>query len=243
MNKEVTGWYSPSLNKHMEVAIYGHYGFALLMIPTAASDYLEYEQKGLIGAIEGLVNAGKLKVFTINSINSESWLNPYMSGYDKGVRHQQFNEYVVKEVIPFIKSQNGVDTPIYIAGASFGALHSANLFFKYPDIFNGFIGMSGCYDLSVYTKGYFDDNVYFNSPAHYLKNLNAEWHLAEYRKSRHIHLVSGSGAYEEPEASRLISDILNQKSVNHTLDIWGTDIPHDWWAWHRMLPYYLETKF
>lgn len=44
MEKILDSWYSPSLNKNMEIAMYGHYGFALLLIPTAAADYLEYER-------------------------------------------------------------------------------------------------------------------------------------------------------------------------------------------------------
>jgi esterase/lipase superfamily enzyme len=44
MKRELTSWYSPSLNKDMPVATYGDYGFALLLVPTAAADYLEYER-------------------------------------------------------------------------------------------------------------------------------------------------------------------------------------------------------
>jgi esterase/lipase superfamily enzyme len=243
MQREVHDWFSPSLNKQMEVAVYGHYGFALLMIPTAASDYLEYEQKGLIASIGHLINDGKVKVYCINSINSESWQNPYMHGYDKAVRHQAFNDYIFKEVVPFIKDTSSSTNQIIAAGAAFGALHAANLFFKHPDLIHGIIAMSGCFDLSVYSDGYYDDNVYFNSPAHYLPQLKAESHLSMYRKSRHIHFVSGSGAYEKPEYSRHISSILQSKGVPHELDIWGDDMPHDWWVWHRMFPYYLETRF
>lgn len=243
MHREVHTWFSPSLNKQMEVAVYGHYGFALLLIPTAASDYLEYEHMGLIDSISEFVNAGKVKVYCINSINAESWLNPHMHGYDKATRHQAFNDYVFKEVVPFIKNTTGPGIEIIAGGASFGALHAANLFFKHPDLINGIIAMSGCYDLSVYTDGYYDDNVYFNSPVHYLPNLKVEWHLSLYRQSRHIHFISGSGAYEKPECSQHISAILSSKNVHHELDIWGQDMPHDWWVWHRMLPYYLETRF
>ena len=33
------------LDRHMDIAVYGHYGFALLLlIPTAAADFLEYER-------------------------------------------------------------------------------------------------------------------------------------------------------------------------------------------------------
>jgi esterase/lipase superfamily enzyme len=243
MQREVHSWFSPSLDKQMEVAVYGHYGFALLLIPTAASNYLEYEQKGLIDSIKGFINDGKVKVYCINSINDESWMNPYMHGYDKAMRHQAFNDYVFKEVVPFIKSTSSATTEIIAGGASFGALHAANLFFKHPDLINGVIAMSGCYDLSVYTDGYYDDNVYFNSPVHYLPQLRAEWHLALYRNSRHIHFISGAGDYERPDYSRHISAILAGKNVPHELDIWGADMPHDWWVWQKMLPYYLETRF
>ncbi|MCF0058082.1 esterase family protein [Dyadobacter sp. CY356] len=243
MQREVTGWFSPSLNKQMDIAVYGHYGIALLLIPTASSDYLEYEQNGLIESIAPYINSGKVKVYCINSINGESWLNPYMHGYDKAVRHQHFNDYVIKEVIPFIKENSSPKNEIITAGASLGAFHAANLFFRYPDFINGVIGMSGCYDLSVYTDGYYDDNVYFNSPIHYLSQLKAEWQLSLYRESRHIHFITGSGAYEVPEYSRQISSILSSKNVPHELDIWGQDMPHEWWVWKRMLPYYLETRF
>ena len=40
MHREIHHWYSPNLNKNMEIAMYGHYGFALLLLPTAAADYL-----------------------------------------------------------------------------------------------------------------------------------------------------------------------------------------------------------
>jgi esterase/lipase superfamily enzyme len=42
MHREIHQWVSPRLNKNMEIAMYGHHGFALLLLPTAAADYLEY---------------------------------------------------------------------------------------------------------------------------------------------------------------------------------------------------------
>ena len=242
MQREIHGWHSRALDKYMEIAVYGHYGFALLMVPTAASDYLEYEQKGLINAIRPFIEAGKIKVFSINSINAESWLNGQMQPQNKALRHQQFNDYVFNEIIPFIKTKTSLQTPIVATGASFGALHSANLFFQRPDLLHGVLAMSGCYDLSAYTQGFWDEKVYFNSPVHYLANLADEKQLGQYR-NRPIHLVAGSGSYEDPEASRYFSAILTLKNIKHELDIWGHDIPHDWPSWLKMLPYYLETRF
>ena len=227
----------------MEIAMYGHYGFALLLLPTAAADYLEYERFQLIDAISGPINAGKVKVFSINSINSESWLNNHMHPRHKSIRHQQFNQYVFNEVVPFIKTHTSGDTPIFTCGASLGALHSANLFFKRPDLFSGTIAMSGNYDLSTYTKGYHDEDVYFNSPMQYLSNMEDHHILTNIRSSKHIHILTGSGNYETPDASRQFSAVLNAKGIPHELDVWGHDMPHDWPTWRAMLPYYLESRF
>ena len=243
MQRELTSWYSPALSKDMPVAVYGTYGFALILIPTAAADYLEYERFQMIDAIAPFINAGKVKVFSINSINNESWMNKQMEGAHKAIRQNQFNEYVFNEVIPFVRSYTSDDTPIITSGASFGALHSMNLFLKKPDLINGAISMSGVYDLTEYTDGYFDEQVYYNSPIHYIPNLTDPWFLDNIKKSHHIHLVTGSGAYEDPEANRRFAGVLYNKGINYELDIWGTDITHDWPTWRKMLPYYLDTRF
>jgi esterase/lipase superfamily enzyme len=243
MKRELFSWYSDALGQDMPIVSYGDYGFALLLVPTAGADYLEYERFQLIESLAPFINSGKIKVFSVNSVNKESWLNNEMEGAHKAIRHNQFNQYIFNEVIPFIKTNTSNETPIIIGGASFGALHSMNLFLKRPDLIDGVIAMSGVYDLTEYTKGFYDDQVYFNSPAHYIPNLGDEWYLNNIRKSRHIHILTGSGDYEDPQGSRNISWVLNEKGNPHELDIWGHEWKHDWPTWRAMLPHYLETRF
>ncbi|NTS41456.1 esterase [Flavisolibacter sp. BT320] len=243
MEKNLTSWYSHRVEKEMPVAVYGHYGFVLLLVPTAAADYLEYERFGLIDTIKPHIEGGKVKVYSVNSINNDSWLNNNVHPKHKTWMHNQFNHYIYDEVVPYIKATSGYDTPIVISGASFGALHSMNLFLKRPDLLNGVIAMSGVYDLTEYTKGHYDDDVYFNSPQHYMPNLTDHHTLEQIRRSNHIHLFSGSGPYEDPNASRSFASILYNKGINYELDIWGSEWPHDWNTWKAMLPHYLETRF
>ncbi len=243
MRRELASWYSPSLNKEMPIASYGHYGFAVLLIPTAAADYLEYERFQLIDTLAPLIESGKCRVFSIDSINKESWLNNEMEPSHKAIRHNQFNEYVFNEVIPFIRNATSQETFIYTCGASFGALHAMNLFLKRPDIINGAISMSGVYNLAEYTKGYWDDQVYFNSPEHYISNLSDQYYLDKIKASHHIHIYTGSGDYEDPNASRRFAQLLFDKGIWCDLDVWGQDIKHDWPTWRKMLPYILENKF
>ncbi len=243
MQRDLFGWYSPSLQKEMPIVSYGDKGMVLLLVPTAAADYLEYERFLLLDILKPYIEAGKLRVFSVNSINSESWLNKEILGEHKAIRHNQFNEYIYNEVIPFIRQNTSKDTPLIIGGASLGALHSMNLFLKRPDLINGVIAMSGVYDLTSYTSGFYDEQVYFNSPCHYLPNLSDHGILEQIRKSNHIHILSGSGDYEDPEASRTLSGILHSKSIDHDLNIWDGQWTHDWPTWRAMFPVVLEHKF
>lgn len=243
MQKEIFSWYSPALKEEMPVVSYGHYGFALLLLPTAGADYMEYERFGLIDAIAPFIERGKIRVFSVNSVNKQSWLNKEMWGAHKAIRHNEFNAYIHNEVVPFIKTNTSNETPIIVCGASFGALHSMNLFLKRPDLIDGVIAMSGVYNLMEYTDGFYDEQVYYNSPAHYMPNLTDNHYLDNIRKSNHIHILTGSGPYEAPWAAREFSDVLHSKGINHELDDWGYEWKHDWPTWKAMLPHYLGTRF
>lgn len=243
MQRELFGWYSPALGQEMPIVTYGHYGIALLLVPTAAADYLEYERFQMIDALAPIIESGKVKVFSINSINMQSWMNKHMEPAHKAIRQNDWNRYVYEEVIPFIRNSTSWDTPIIVSGASFGALHSMNLFLKRPDLLNGVIAMSGVYNLMEYTDGFYDEQVYFNSPAHYMPNLSDNYNLEHIRRSKNIHIFSGEGPYEAPDAAREFAGILYNKNINYELDIWGQEWKHDWPTWRAVLPHYLHTRF
>lgn len=243
MQRVIDSWHSPSLNRQMDMVTYGYYGFPLLMFPTAAADYLEYERFYLIDAMREFIDAGKVKVFSINSINRYSWLNDRVHPRDKGLRQIEFNRYLTDEVVPYIwdncKGRYGIIT----AGASLGAFHCANQLFRRPDLFDGCIAMSGAFDIRGYYKGdYYDENIYFNNPVDYLPNINGDY-LSQLREKKSIYLVTGQGSYENPDASRRLSGLLSQKGIPHELDLWGHDMPHDWPTWRDMMKYYLASKF
>jgi len=239
MHRDITGWFSPALSKDMPIASYGHYGPALLLIPTAAADFLEYERFQLLDQIKGSIEGGKVKVFSVDSINNESWLNKNMHPEHRALRHEQWNQYIYNEVIPFIRSNTSEDTPIITCGASFGALHSMNLFLKRPDLIRGVVAMSGVYNLMEYTDGFYNDSVYFNSPSHYIPNMTDHTTLEAIRSGK-ILIATGSGSHEDPHASRDFSTLLHNKSIPHHLSIWGQEWTHDWPTWRAMLPWVMN---
>lgn len=243
MNRFIDGWHSPSLDKWMEIVTYGHYGFPLLLFPTAAADFLEYERFGVIHVIHEIIDAGKVKVFSINSINQESWLNRGMHPGAMAWRQVQYNRYITDEVVPYIWNSCQGRFGIITAGASLGAFHAANQLFRRPDLFAGTIAMSGAYDIrSYYHSDYYNENVYFNNPVDYIPNLGGEYLNMLWHKE-HIHIATGQGAYENPEASRRLSGLLAAKGIPHELSLWGYEWAHDWPTWRAMLGYFLGERF
>ena len=71
----IEGWHSPSLGQDMPIVTYGHWGHPILLFPTAAADFLENERFGLVGSVAHMINDGRIRVFSINSINKQSWMD------------------------------------------------------------------------------------------------------------------------------------------------------------------------
>ncbi len=239
MERRTDSWFSNNLGMEMPIVAYGHAGYPLLMFPTAAADYLEYERFHLIDSIRQHIEAGRVRAYSINSVNRYSLMNDKAPPPLKGELLVRYDRYVTEEVLPLIRHETGGQKPV-TTGASLGAYLSANAYFKHPDLLRGVIAMSGSYDVRSWFDGYFDDNVYFNNPVQYLPNLDDNHYLPALQRADAIVILSGQGAYEAPERSRQLSAILNAKGIPHTLDIWGHDVDHDWPWWRKMLPYWLE---
>ncbi len=242
MQRELDKWYSPILGKEMEIAIYGHYGLPVLLFPSTKDDFMEPENYSLISSVSRLVDYGRCKIFVIPSIDEESWNNPDVYPPHKSLRHGQYNHYIISEVIPYIFESCRGEQPIISCGASKGAFHAANTYFRHPDLFKGLIAMSGVYDLQAYSHGYYDDHIYFNSPVSFIPNITDESYLDLMRDNRGIIIASGQGTYEDPHSVRQMSQVLSAKRIPHFADIWGFDMHHHWETWKRMLPYFLGEK-
>src|SRR5215210_2554801 len=244
MERRITAWYSHRLGREMPLVAYGHAGYSLLMFPTAAADYLEYERFHLVDAIRYLIEAGRVRVYSINSVNRYSLLNDEASPAWKAELLSRYDAYITEDVLPLIRNDTGdAGARPLVTGASLGAFLSANTYFRHPDLFRGIIAMSGSYDVRSYLKGYHDENVYFNNPMSYLPNLNDDYHLPILRRADCIYILTGQGRWEAPERSRQLSDVLHAKGIPHVLDMWGHDVDHDWPWWRKMLDHYFGKLF
>jgi esterase/lipase superfamily enzyme len=243
VHHEYHRWYSHRLGMDLGVSVYGHYGPPLLGFPTSGGDEGELERMGLIGGLADFLDAGRVKIYSVNSINEAGFYNKRAHPFHRSWVQKQFDEYLRYEVVPFIHHHCNTDwIGISTMGASFGAYHAANTLFKHPDVIKRCFAMSGVYDIRSFMDGVYDDNFYFNNPIDYLGNLSDGWYLDQYR-SCDIHIATGHGPHENSGPSYRLSALLAAKGIPHHLDDWGEMGGHDWPYWVHQMRNYIGGLF
>ncbi|MDQ1341790.1 MAG: hypothetical protein QG571_407 [Pseudomonadota bacterium] len=240
MQRDRFGWHTHRLPCPARVVRWGHYGAPLLLFPTAGGDCEEAERQGLIGALAGLIDAGRIKVYSIDSVAGQHWISRQHSPEYCSRVQNLFDAYVYEEVVPLIRNDcqsHGIE--VLAAGASIGAFNAVAALCRHPDAFRWALGMSGTYDLSKYLGGRWNDDFYFSSPLHFLPGLGEGWQLDALRR-RFAVLATGSGRWEDPGESWRLAHVLGSKGIPNRVDDWGPGVDHDWPTWLRMLPQYLN---
>ncbi|MBT8098862.1 MAG: hypothetical protein KJO82_03890 [Gammaproteobacteria bacterium] len=239
MQKDISRWYSPRIEQEVQLVRWGHYGMPVLLFPTAGGDAEEVERFHLIGALQGLIDGGKIKVYSTDSVAGRAWISGEHSGEYCSKLQNLFDAFIYEEVTPAIRTDCASDDVEIIAtGASIGAFNAVATVCRHPDAYKLAISMSGTYDLSKYLEGRFNQDFYFSSPLHYLPKL--EGPQLELLRTRFILLPSGEGDYEDIGESWRLASVLGSKGIPNRVDPWGSDFRHDWVTWREMLPKYLN---
>ncbi|MGH9775974.1 MAG: esterase family protein [Candidatus Acidiferrales bacterium] len=243
MHREYHSWHSQRLGHEMGVVAYGHWGPPMLVFPTSGGDEWEQEKMGMAGALADFIDAGRVKLFCAGSVNNDSFYNKAAHPFHRSYVQAQYDAYIREEVVPFIFShcQSGW-LPITTMGESFGAYHAANTLLKHPDVVRRGFALSGLYDMRRFMDGLYDDNFYFNNPVDYVGGLSDPAVLSQLAGCD-LHLVTGSGAYEDSGPAYQLSEVLKSKGVPHSVDNWGPEGAHDWPAWHREMREYVSKYF
>ena len=237
--KSVIRWYSPRVEQKVQLVRWGHFGTPVLLFPTAGGDAEEIERFHLITALRPLIDAGRIKVYSTDSVAGKAWFSGEHSAEYCSRLQNMFDAMVYSEITPAIRNDcDSSNIEIITAGASIGAFNAVATLCRHPDAFKLAIAMSGTFDLSKYLEGRFNQDFYFSSPLHYLPELEGP-QLAMLRK-RLIVLPSGEGDYEDIGESWRIARLLGAKGVPNRVDPWGTNFHHDWVTWREMLPKYLD---
>lgn len=236
MNRAYHEWQSSRLGRSMELLVFGHAGLPVLAFPTSGGRFFDLEDRGLIAALAGRIDAGQLHLFCVDSVDRESWYNFRIAPSRRLARHIQYEAYLLDEVLPLVRRQNP-DPQLVALGCSFGGYHAANIALRHPELFSGFLSISGVFDLTGFLQGYYDDNCYFHLPTHFLPRLEDPEILGRMRAG-HYTLACG---WDDPclVPNQQLDHILNEKEIPHRLYVWDEPNSHDWPTWQRMVQQYL----
>jgi len=237
--KESSRWYSHRVGQDVQLVRWGHFGTPVLLFPTAGGDAEEVERFHLVGALWPLVDAGRIKLYSTDSVAGRAWFSGEHSAEYCSKLQNAFDAMIYNEITPAIRSDcQSDDIEIIAAGASIGAFNSVATVCRHPDAYRMAIAMSGTFDLSKYLQGEFYEDFYFSSPLHYLPNLSGP--QLERLRERFILLPTGEGRWEDIGESWRIANLLGRKGIPNRVDSWGPDYDHDWITWREMLPKYLD---
>jgi esterase/lipase superfamily enzyme len=226
------------MDQQINLARWGSYGVPVVVFPTAGGDAEEIERHHLLGHLAPLLDAGRIKVYSCDSIAGRA-----MASGDGSVEYRcwlfnQFQQAVAHEVVPAIQADTGGTAGgVIVAGASIGAFNALAMVCRFPDLFRAAICMSGTYDIEGFIGG-FNDDLYFCSPLHFLPDL--EGPALDLLRQRFVMLATGSGKWEDVGESWRAAEVLGAKGIPNRVDDWGPDYDHDWPSWWQMLPEYLE---
>ena len=242
MNREYHKWYSPRLQRDMELLIFGHAGAKVLIFPTRCARFYEYENMGLVQALAPKLEHGHLQLYCLDSIDAESFYCFWNRPSDRIHRYLQYESYILHEVMPLMAVKN--NHPCTIShGCSFGAFHAVNLAFRHPHLFKKVVALSGRFDLTAGVEhfrdlfdGYYDEPIYYNTPSHFIPNLGDDrilYHLRE----MDIVLVVGD---QDPffDNTRHLSTELWNKGIWHALHLWSGRA-HSPYEWRHMVGLYV----
>lgn len=232
MEEKYFKFYSPGLGFETEMLTFGNAGIPLIIFPTSMGRYFQNKDFKLIDTIADKVNEGKIKVYCPDSIDEQSWYNKLIHPSERVKTHLKYDSYIIDELVPRALKETGKEKVIF-AGCSFGAYHATNFGYKYPHLTSHILNMGGAFDIKMHMSGYYDDNVYFNNPPDFIPNLDDE-------NIYNIDIVFGVGEKDFclPDNKKM-SEILNEKKINHWLDI-RPNRDHDWPVWREMFPEYIQ---
>lgn len=235
-------FYSDHLREDFDYNVYGQGKIPIIAFPTHGGRYYDFENFGMVGSIQTLIEDGLITLFTVDSRDKQSWWDEDKTPEERAKRHIEYEYCIVKEVIPQIRKTCSLDeqAPIIVVGVNWGAYHASNLYFKYPEIFSDAICLSGQYSLNALIGEYWNLDIYYNDPLRFLPNLEDPEILSKL-DANNLVLCVGQGKWENRYlfSARQLSHVLDKKGIPYHLDIWGYDVSHDWVWWRKQLPHLL----
>ena len=234
----------PGHDVGLEVVRHGEWGRPVLLFPSEGGSAWDAGGNGMLDAVRPLVDAGRMSLFCVDSLDGWTWSNSSIPTEERAARSETYTEWLSGAVVPWVFKQCGGQQEIITAGVSLGAYHAVHFTLQRADVAPIAIGLSGNYDPTTWNGwGEVGDATYFANPTAYVSGMEGD-HLDWIRSRVSILLVVGRGPFEVSPTQSLpatqeFAELLSRKGIRHELDVWGDDSAHDWPWWQRQLAHHL----
>jgi esterase/lipase superfamily enzyme len=123
--KERERWFSGRLQEEITLVRWGSSGRPVLVFPSAGGDAEEIERYGLVEACGELLAAGRVKLYSVDSVAGQVMVTKAGSPEHRTWVLNQFHECIRHEVVPAIHADLGGQALDLIAtGSSIGAFNA-----------------------------------------------------------------------------------------------------------------------
>jgi esterase/lipase superfamily enzyme len=221
----------------MELLLFGHAGTPVLVFPTSMGRFFEYEDRGMVRALENKIEEGWIRLFCVDSVDAESWYNRHVHPFERVARHLAYERYLLDEVVPFSRRLTSAsERRVITTGCSLGGFHATLLALRHPAEVLKLVSLSGKYENSSFLDGHSSLDSYLTNPLAFVTGLSEGQDLQAIRAIE-LNIVTGSTDPHVNEA-RELSRVLWDKGVPNVLDVWDGWV-HDWPYWEQMVVKYL----
>ncbi len=240
MSKKNVVCTSSILGKEMHVIVHGAKGLPVIVFPTQGLDPESLEEVGLIDELEDYIESGTIQLFCTETVDNESW-GGTGDPAERAERQEGYYHYVVDELVPLVNKMSKSKNRPLALGFDTGATQASIVALRRPDLFQGCVCLSGCYDVRRYFGDWMDATLYDNTPCAFLPNMDPEHPYVAVYNQRQLLFCTGQEASEEDSvrSTREMEAQLARLGVDAWCDYWGGDVTHTWYWWKKQIRYFL----
>ena len=99
MKEDYHKWYSPTLSKDIEMLVFGHAGYPVILFPTTSGRYYECKDFKLIESAQWFLDQGLVQIYCPDSINELSWYNKNIHPAERVKNHIWYDKFIMDEVV------------------------------------------------------------------------------------------------------------------------------------------------
>lgn len=228
-----------------DVTQYGTAGRPLIAFPEGDASCASWEEGGMVDALAGLLDAGRVRLFCVDSADDASWYAGYAPADYRLTSLGGYFDLVENELAQLVRNEAPDAGAPIVVGAGLGALNATIAMLRKPSLYGGLLALSGTYDAAWVVGDAMSDAWRAFSPVDLVRGLGDNPLLVKALSGLQLAFVCGTGAGEEGgQTQRTLQGELEAAGVGATFEYWGADVDHSWGWWQeearQLLPCLLE---